>query len=418
MPIDVDLKFVKQPTPDNFKGYYSGINIPKEIDVWWVQTESSGDRKGYWTGQILVGLGFDDSPDCEFISGSNSLKDISGMSLGRNGNMFHWGFSASPAFMTEQAKKVFVNTIHYMAKFNGKRTITTYKSNSRLWANDWCYRKTHQILDTENEYKLTGNAVVDSTYLYYRDNYPYFYFRGMSITPKVDEEAKSLGIANNDIKLIEQCIKMLAKGTGTEKALKLLHRYTDFNYATAKEWKNWYKTYKNYLFFTELGGFKFKIDTYHHPEIEKQLLALGVKKTNVMPVNQVSNKEDEKLQVVGKLIFKSGKNYMLELNLSIKDGWHIYADMPDDGMFIKTEISIATPKGIQKLNSLIKPQTYKYKELEGVTLYKGESTFKQELIIDETIFNGGDIICSVYYQACNDYMCEPPVEKQIKLRVK
>lgn len=417
-PIKVNLEYNKVHTPKNFKKYYSGKDLPDEIDVWWAQTESAGDSKGYWIGQILVGLGFDDSPGCEFITSSNSVKDISGMALGRNANMFHWGFSASPAFMTEQAKKVFVNTIHYMSQFNEMRSITNYKANSRLWANEFCYKKTHKLLDLENEYKSTGNAKTDSTYLYYKNNHPYFYGEGMSPILKVDEDAKSLGIANNDIRILEKCIQMLARGNEKNKVLRILHHYTEFDFTTAREWKNWYEIYKDYLFFSELGGYKFIIDTYNHPELNQRHVVSTEKKPKVQLINSECNNEDEKLQIEGKLLPKIGGNYTLELCLNIKDGWHIYADMPDDGMFIKTKIDITIPSGINKIDILQKPKTQPYQELDGVTLYKGEAVFKQELLIDEINFKEGQIVCSVYYQACNDYMCAPPVERQIKLRIK
>jgi len=416
-PEKVDLDLVKVKTPSNFKKYYSGKDLPNEIDVWWAQTESSGDRNGYWVGQILTGLGFDDSPDCEFISGSNSVKDISGMALGRNGNMFHWGFSASPAFMTEQAKKIFVNTIHYMAQFNDKPTITQYKSNSRLWANEWCYRNSHQLLDTENEYISTGNAVIDSTYLYYKDNYPYFYMEGMGVTPIIDEGAKSLNIANNNPQLLEQCINMLEKGEDTEMALLLLKRYTEFNYTSAKEWERWYKTYKDYLFFTELGGYKFMIDTYNHPELKGQL-SIDKIKPKVQVVSSVRNNEDKIVKIEGTLLSISNDNYNVALNLDIKERWHIYADMPDDGMFIKTKISFELPEGVTFKGVMTKPLTHKYEELDGVTLYKGKSLFEQGLNVDNNKYKGQPIVCKVYYQACDAYMCKPPVEQQIKLVIK
>lgn len=243
------------------------------MDMWKVQTESALDRKGYWVGQIMNGNGFNDSPDCEFISGGESTKDITGMALGRCGNIFHWGFTASPNFMTESAKQVFVNTVFYMAQFNGKKAIIKrWKSNSRNWVDELCYRKTRKLIDHKTgKCPSTGDKEKDEQLRYYTKNYNYFYFKGRSAMPILDEEAKSLGIANKDVKLLEKCIKMLKSNIETEKALTLLKRYTEEDFNTAKQWSKWLKKYKKYLFFTELGGYKFKVDTWNNPRLSKDI---------------------------------------------------------------------------------------------------------------------------------------------------
>lgn len=241
--------------------------------MWKVQTESALDRRGYWVGQIMNGNGFNDSPDCEFISGGESTKDITGMALGRSGNIFHWGFSASPNFMTESAKQVFVNTVFYMAQFNGSKSIVKrWKSMSRQWVDELCYKNTRKLIDHKTgKCPSTGNKEIDNQLKYYTENYKYFYFEGRSYTPIVDEDAKSLGVPNNDVRLLEKCVDMLAEGKDTEKALRLLKRYTEENFTTSKEWKKWFKKYKKYLFFSEQGGYKFMIDTWNNPKLKRAL---------------------------------------------------------------------------------------------------------------------------------------------------
>lgn len=406
-PQKIDLDYVNVETPRSFKSYYSGAHLSDSIEAWWVQTKSAADGDGYWVGQILTGLGFDDSPDCEFISGSNSLKDINGMALGRSGNIFHWGFSASPDYMTTQAKKVFVNTIHYMANFNGKQSVTQYKSNSRLGVNNECFAKTNLVLDLENDVK-TGNTAIDSIYNYYRNNYCYFYYDGLNSTLLLDEDAKKLGIANNDIQLIEKCIDLLIDGKDVELVQRLLLRYTDQSFTDPEGWRTWYEKFGEYLYFSEIGGYKFRVDTYSHEELK--MLSGSIVTKNDKPINlsQTVEFEEENLVLKGQLIKTSDNTSRVQLDLIIKEGLHIYANVPENGFFIKTEINVETPEGVVKNGDLICPKSFEYEDAEGVTLFKGSNRFIQNIEFKEGFVEGGSIKCFVYYQACDKYKCFPP----------
>lgn len=72
---------------------------------------------------ISKSAGFLDSPDVEFISGGVSAKGLEEVAIGRHGNFLHWGFSASPEEMTEEAKSVFANAIVYISQFAGQTPI-------------------------------------------------------------------------------------------------------------------------------------------------------------------------------------------------------------------------------------------------------------------------------------------------------
>ncbi|WP_100896409.1 hypothetical protein [Cellulophaga sp. RHA19] len=75
----------------------------------------------------------------------------------------------------------------------------------------------------------------------------------------LDEDAKSLGIANNDIKLLEKAVSMLKIGRDKEMAYRLLLRYTKQTFKTDKEWGNWFKKNHKNLYFSEGDGYKFII---------------------------------------------------------------------------------------------------------------------------------------------------------------
>ncbi len=411
-PYKVNLPYENRPTPKPLKKYYSGVNFPNEMDMWRVQTESPEDGNGYMIGQILVGMGFNDSPDCEFISGGHSIKDITGMALGRSGNMFHWGFSASPDFMTESAKQVFVNTVFYMAQFNGKKPIVKMiKGESRKWVDEFCYRKTGQLIDHKNKTYPKPKNEQDTLVKYYTENYDYF-INPEGDTFEVDHDAKSLGIANNNIQLLNKGVELLEDNKDTEKAFRILKRYTDYDFNTASKWRNWLITYKEYLFFTELGGYKFKIDTWNHPELEESLINFVKEKDDTS--NKMVENEDDELTAKAELKQDGKNNYTLQITVNIKEGWHAYAKVtPETSYFIPTKIDLIMPKGSKLIGEMTPPKTYPYEDLKDVEIYKGLFVFNQKFMVDESFSKNEDFKVLINYQLCNDYLCKLPTTKEL-----
>ena len=80
----------------------------------------------------------------------------------------------------------------------------------------------------------------------------------------IDEEARYIGIANNDIRILDKAISMLETGEDVEIAKEVLERYTLCRFATPVQWRDWYETYKDKLFFTESGGWLFLINTFEN----------------------------------------------------------------------------------------------------------------------------------------------------------
>ena len=55
---------------------------------------------------------------------ASNMKGDHGVALVREANLFLWGPIANPSLMTEEARRVFVNTIGYMKQFDGaKQTV-------------------------------------------------------------------------------------------------------------------------------------------------------------------------------------------------------------------------------------------------------------------------------------------------------
>lgn len=309
-------------TPDGIFHYASGAGVPKEIPMWKVQKRGYLDGKGSRIGLVSRGNRFTESPDAEMISSGVCAKDVGAVALGRHGNFFLWGFSASPTDMTDEGKKVFVNAVAYMKQFNGKTPIAR-KYNDRMATTDdvreiiAAATKTHyndyvtqmksfnegnvkeskrladkkatgQTLTPEEEASLLyiGNTQeIDSweTYLkrsmgkfadkfgtdaeafqkYMKANMGYIYCNPDGFYDySIDEDVQKIGVSNHSLKLLDTCVAMLKKGKESDLALRVLKRYTGENLITAKDWASWLSKNRNKLFFSETNGYRFMINTY------------------------------------------------------------------------------------------------------------------------------------------------------------
>ncbi len=320
----VEPTMENKKTPDGIYNYSKGAQVPKELPMWRVQKKGYLDGTGFRTGLVSRGNRFTESPDTEMISSGVCLKDVGAVALGRHGNFFLWGFSASPAHMTDEAKKVFVNVVAYMKQFNGKKPIAR-KYNDRMATTD----DVSEIINTAskegyenfvariklliekdvkeakrlNDKKAAGEKLTSSeeeslfyteqrshkidsweVYLkrkmgkladkfgtdadafkkYITDNFDYIYCDPNGFRDfSIDEDAKQIGVSNHSLKLLDTCINMLKKDDRAELALRVLKKYTGENFATAKEWSKWFSKNKSKLFFSETNGYRFMINTYN-----------------------------------------------------------------------------------------------------------------------------------------------------------
>lgn len=315
---------IMKKTPSGIYHYSTGDTVPKEIPMWRVQTVGYDEGIDKCRiGLVSRGNRFTEGPDEEVISSGVCQKDVGAVALGRQGNFFLWGFGASPAQMTEEAKKVFVNVVAYMNQFDGKIPITK-KYNERMATTDDVreiaanasmktyeeYKNEIEVFNEQNEKekkridekKASGQALTSSEeqslqYIgraekiesyeeflkgimgkfsqrfgtnteafqkYIKDNFDYLYCNPDGFYEfGVDEDVKKIGVPNHSLKLLDTCIDMLRQHEQPDLALTVLKRYTTENFTTAKDWSKWLNKYRNKLYFTETDGYRFKINTYN-----------------------------------------------------------------------------------------------------------------------------------------------------------
>jgi len=465
-PFPVTMTIENKPTPEDayHYTYYHDGPIPDSLPMWKVQTKGYKTDEGFRIGMVARPWGFEDSPEAEYISSGVCMKTLDAVAIGRHGNFLHWGFAASPANMTEEAQTVLANAIVYIAKFKGKGLIAR-KYDDRIATRE--YLKELKYLSTRESYenRLKADDVFYNNYLeqqkaalekqakgetlteaeqralnfkrppiisfedyikrYQRDffdlfgtdveeypkfydaNHDYFYGEGV-YQLIVDEDVKSLGIPNNDKRILDEAIKMLESGKDIEKGKRILARYTLCDFATAKEWRKWYDSNKQKLFFTEAGGWLFLINSYapgvndYRAKEERNTVA-GIKIEETDDANPVS--------IAAGLIKKENGNKDVVVKIKVHPGYHIYADVAKKDPFIATKVEINLPEGYEAVGTINKPA---FKSYTGdTTIYEDELIFSQEIAGS----GAGEIKCSIAYQCCDKHICFPPQDKEYIVKI-
>ena len=468
-PFAVKMTIVNKPTPSDayhYTYFYDGI-MPDSLPMWQVQTKGYKSDPGFRVGMVSRPWGFLDSPDAEYISSGVCAKTLDAVAIGRHGNFLHWGFAASPAYMTPEAQTVLANAIVYIAKFAGQGVIARkyndriatreYLKEAKYYATKEAYesnlklnqefdqmmlerqkvalakKEKGETLTSAEEASLSYQTAPPMTFeafikrhqkklfniigmdipayqTYYDSNRDYFYGGEGTYNLVVDEDVKSLGIPNNDVRLLAKAIEMLEQGNDTDKAGRILSRYTLCNFETPAEWRNWFDTNKDKLFFTETGGWIFLVNSrgavgndYHAREVKASSDNIRTEDTDEMNPVSVAAGIENGANGLKKVVVK----------MKIHPGYHIYANVAKSDPFIATKVSVELPAGYKPAGDLQKPSFKAYND-NGTTIYEDEITFIQE--IEGT--GAASVSCTVNYQCCDAHICMPPATKVFTLSVK
>jgi hypothetical protein len=125
-PLAVRPELKSRPTPDNYRRTYQGPGqLPDRIKVWRVQNSPRGNM-------VSPAFGFLDSPDAEIIAvGFNLAKEYGAIGIGRQANFLQWGYGDPPSQMTEAGRRLFINCIHYIHRFDGKVPLVCRRAEAR-----------------------------------------------------------------------------------------------------------------------------------------------------------------------------------------------------------------------------------------------------------------------------------------------
>lgn len=472
-PFPVQLTLEERPTPEDafHYEYFRETPIPKKLAMWRVQTKGYKTDPGFRVGMVARPWGFEDSPDAEYISSGVCAKTLDAVAIGRHGNFLGWGFAASPEYLTPEAQTVLANAVCYIAQFKGQGLIARKyhdrratkewvreikylgtpeahaereKSNQRFAEQMLATRRTAEEKQAKGE-KLTAmeNAALRFTapksqtfaeYLksrrgveglferfgddyrayqrFYDENYAWLYSVAPFYLLQLDEDAKSLGVPNTDVRLLDRAIALWESGRDEAKARRLLTRYTLLDYATPQEWRAWFERHKTELFFTQDGGWVFMVgdrrpgddsNDYGRRAREQARAALAVAEPD--DANPVA--------ATAAVLARGDGRREIVLKLAIRAGYHLYAYVAPSDAFIPTTVEVTLPAGYQALGSLSQPPSTPFNR-EGTTgLYTGTIAFAQ------TIAGSGSGVARVKlsFQCCDDSVCLPPIDREFTVQL-
>jgi hypothetical protein len=414
-PLKVDLRFEDHAVPDNYRHYPGGEKLGKRIKVWKVQTKKFPEID---PGLVSDPYGFSDSPDAEVISSGINSKAPDSVALGRHGNFFLWGFSASPPDMTPEARKCFVNAVCYIKKFDGQKPFVRKTQSGREWA----------LVYAGYVKQLSDRAFVDNLFplnlfpeelrrrfgkdpekyrAYYEENLEY-------LTPSrngyaVDEDVKALGLANRNVALLEKCVALLERGEQTERAARILKRYTNEKLTDPKDWRSWLRQNRSRLFFTDTGGFKFLVA----PEA---LIAELRRRGPSLDASTAAQEPDAQRPVVATAELSpatchAGASADLIIRAKVAPGWHIYS-AESNGPGIPTTLRLKLPGGVEAEGEWSYPTPIAGSDHQMV--YEGTLEFQRKLRIKTDAAVGLiSVTCELGYQACDPFLCRAPTKVEL-----
>ncbi len=240
-----------------------------------MQTGGLGSGKGNDYGIVSDGHGFEDSPDCERISGGVNSKGPYAVAIGRQANLLQWGFYAAPDRMTDSARKVFLNAIVYMKQFDGMRPLVKKEARSRDWYVQYVasarklptmeakYRDSYgKYLRSRFPAEVIEKFGLDATALeQWRKANVEYVFSPKRYQMAIDTDLQKLRLSNRKPEFLDWVVKRLTEDPEDALALRLAGRYLGKNGSDAKTAVAWIGKNRKRLFFSDQGGYRWYVDT-------------------------------------------------------------------------------------------------------------------------------------------------------------
>ncbi len=407
-PYKVDLQFEDRAVPGYYRSWPGGENLGPTIKVWKVQTRTYPEID---PGLVSDPYGFEDSPDAEFISSGINMKGPRSVALGRHGNFFLWGFAASPKDMTPEARKCFVNSACYIRKFDGQKPVVRKMQRGREWSllyaglvkdyGDKEFIKTMLPGDLLRRFGKDAEKYV----AYYKENLEYLHPFQEGF--EVDEDVKGLGLSNRKVELLDACVSMLERNDRPEPARRILERYTTERFADASRWRSWLDAHRRWLFFTDVGGYKFLV-------VPETPIGPPVVHSPGRPVAVAAPEPDAQHPVVARAelspsVVRPGQETFLIVRVETAPSWHIYAVGGSNGPGVATTLKLTLPRGIEADGDWSCPKSITTPD--GQAAYEGKLEFRRKIRAHADRPSGPiEVSCELGYMACDPHSCRPPTK--------
>ncbi len=117
---------------------------------------------------------------------------------------------------------------------------------------------------------------------------------------------------------------------------------------------------------------------------------------------------------------QQGRVLQAAVVLDIPDGYHVNANRLTNKFMIPTELKVDAPKG-WRVSAVSYPRAIVRKlgfSKEPVQLYEGRAVLRFTITVPANYQQGDtELRARVHYQSCNNEVCFPPTDREVKLQI-
>lgn len=269
-PIAIDRhQLIAKPWPSDWTDPHEG----KTIQVLPLILPDKHERTPGWctyTRDMTV------APEVEVFCGGINSKTATAVVLWRQGNLLHYGFDLAPDEMNEWARAMLVNVITYIARFSDDRPIM--ETPSPFAGREFLTRNRIEVLIGRNDpdwwdhiesyfdkRTLAAAGVHDlASFARWYPTVRRFLTADEGGALSVDPDLRTLDV---DPASSEFFVRCLAGFSGTlkqaQRSRRLLARLVPEGPppgVSTNAWAVWWKSNRDYLFYGEIGGYRWYLD--------------------------------------------------------------------------------------------------------------------------------------------------------------
>ncbi len=326
-------------------------------------------------------------------------------------------------------------TIERISAIQDQRDLTQYEKLYLQMAERRVARAREEE-ETESEYverffkRTVGSQLyrdfgqdIEKYRIYYNQYGPTVYYDTNKYDFVVDEDLKQRGIPVGDVRILETAIEMLEADNSDKVAMRLLRRYTNERFRQAHQWRAWFEENKGRLFFHEIAGYKFFVDTRDRaagPERSAQATPSSTEASH-QPAQPAETGNQHPVLVncrADSTVVSPGQAVTLSIEFDIHPGWHIYNEGDEQGICIPTTVEVQLPGGVEFVSdwekSIARPGP------SGTRIFEKQAVWKRQIKVLESATAEVLIPVTIRYMACNVDRCQPVevLERNVMLKLK
>lgn len=329
-PFPVAFRTEDTPTPKNFKEWKPtvGDTVPtfRVFDTF-------DEKKDEW-GLVTDDSGFEETPDAERILGGINHKGPDYAAIARHGSFVMFGFHARPERLTDEGRRLYLNTLAYAVAHKGTIVETLRLRPRRTDLLDMLtifahmYPADRRAAAVARHYageQIAPALLEDAAAAreWYTARAPFLHPLDdgsnwdTQLQLTVDPECKELGVANDSPAFLDALAARLAANVEDRLARTLLARYV--RDVAPADFGAWVARNRESLYFTEAGGWVWRVR--------------GTRATSPSLRNVGAAKHDDPVRVA-----VEATDTTLTISLQIREGWHVYSPKSKDGQPVRISI--------------------------------------------------------------------------------